>query len=79
MTVDKQNVSTTKSKQIRPPKLPQTSRANSCFVQAKGGIQEKVCAYNERRTVNLTFCLADFVYLIQITSSRRYNTQVFGA
>ena len=27
--------------------------------------QEKLLAYNERRKVNLKFCLADFVYLIQ--------------
>ena len=33
-------------------------------IQAKGGFQEELCAYNERRRVNLKFCLADFVYLI---------------
>ena len=29
------------------------------------GSSEKLCAYNERRRVNLKFCLADFVHLIQ--------------
>ena len=38
---------------------------NSRLVRAKGGFSEKVCAHNDRRRVNLKFCLADFVYLIQ--------------
>ena len=43
----------------------ETSKANSRLVRAKGGFQEKVCAYNGRKRVNLKFCLADFVCLIQ--------------
>ena len=44
---------------------PETSTTNSHLVRAKGGFLEKVCASNERRRVNLKFCLADFIYLIQ--------------
>ena len=53
------------SKQTKPQSCPETSTANSRLVEAKGVFSEKVCAYNERRRVNLKFCLADFVYLIQ--------------
>ena len=31
----------------------------------KGGFLEKLCAYNERKRVNLKFCHVDFIYLIQ--------------
>ena len=34
-------------------------------MRAKGGFYEKLCAYNKRRWVNLKFCHADLVYLIQ--------------
>ena len=40
---------------------------------------DKVCAYNERRRVNLKFCLADFVYLIQTPSRGHYNFCIFIA
>ena len=50
---------------MKPQSRPETSAANSYLVQAKGGCQEKVCTYNERRWVNLKFCLVDFVYFIQ--------------
>ena len=50
---------------MKPQSCPETSKANSRLVRAKGGFYEKVCAYNKRRGLNLKFCLADFVYLIQ--------------
>ena len=55
------------SKQTKLQSCPETSTANFRLVRAKGGNLEKVCACNERRRrrVNLKFCLADFVYLIQ--------------
>ena len=39
----------------------------------------KVCAYNDRGRVNLKFCLADFVYLIQKPSRGHYNFCIFVA
>ena len=39
----------------------------------KGGSYEKLCAYNERREVNLTFSLANFVHLIQKLRSNFLN------
>ena len=33
-----------------------------------------LCVYNERRRVNLKFCVADFVYVIQKASRRHYNS-----
>ena len=39
----------------------------------------KVRAYNERRRVNLNFCLTDFVYLIQKPSRGHYNFCIFSA
>ena len=53
------------SKQMKPQRCPETSTANSRLVRAKGGFKEKLGAQDERRRVNLKFCLADFVYLIQ--------------
>ena len=40
-------------------------------MDAKVGLKETLCTYNERRRVNLKFCLADFAHLIQ-KPSRRY-------
>ena len=39
----------------------------------KGGSYEKLCAYDERRGVNLTFCLAKLVHLIQELRSNFLN------
>ena len=52
---------------------PETSTTNSPLVRAKGGFQEEVSAYNERNRVNLNFCRAHFVYLIQKPSRGHYN------
>ena len=51
--------------------------ANSPLVRAKGGFLEKLCALDERRRVNLKFCLADFVYVIQKPSTGHYNSCIF--
>ena len=61
----KEIFSSRNSKQTKPRNCSETCTANSRLVRAKEGFQEKVCAYNERRRVNLKLCLADFVYLIQ--------------
>ena len=61
----KEILSSRNSKQTKPQSYPETSKANSRLVWAKGGFLEKVCAYNDRRRVYLKFNLADFVYLIQ--------------
>ena len=61
----KEILSSRNSKQTKLQSCPETSTANSRLVRAKGGFLEKVCAYDERRRVNLKFCHADFVYLIQ--------------
>ena len=39
----------------------------------------KVCAYNERRRLNLKFCLTDFVYLIQKPNRVHSNFCIFIA
>ena len=67
------------SKQTKPQSCPETSKANSRLVRAKGGFLKKVCAYNDRRRVNLKFCLADFVYLIQKPSRGHSNFCIFIA
>ena len=74
----KEILSSRNSKQTKPQRCPETSTANSRLVRAKGGFLE-VCAYNERRRVNLKFCRADFVYLIQKRSGGHYNFCVFIA
>ena len=61
----KEILSNRNSKRTKPQSCLETSTANSRLVRATGGFWEKVCAYNERKWVNLKFCLADFVYLIQ--------------
>ena len=39
----------------------------------------RLSAYDERRRVNLNFCLADFVYLIQKPRNGHYNSWVSRA
>ena len=38
---------------------------NSRLLQSKGGFEEILCFYDERRGVNLKFCRMNFVHLIQ--------------
>ena len=75
----KEILSSKNSKQMKPQSCPETNTANSRLVQAIGGFQEKLCAYNERRRVNLKSSLADFVYLIQKPSRGHYNFCIFIA
>ena len=70
-------LSSRNSKQTKPQSCPETSTANSRLVRAKGAFQEKVCAYNERRRINLKFCLADFVYLMQNPSRAHCSSSIF--
>ena len=79
-TADKRNSLKQKFKtNEKRQSCPETSTANSRLVRVKGGFYEKVCAYNDRRGVNLKFCLADFVHLIQKPSRGHYNFCIFVA
>ena len=75
----KEILSSRNLKQTKPQSCPETSTANSRLVQVKGVFKEKVCAYNGRRRVNLKFCLADFVYLIQKPRRGHYNFGIISA
>ena len=55
----------------------ETSRANSLLVQAKG-VFKKLHASKGRKRVNVKFCLADFVYLIQKPNRRALESLYWG-
>ena len=54
-TADKEILPTNNQNKHGCKSCPETSRANSLLVQAKGGFSEQLRAYNERRKVNLQF------------------------
>ena len=74
----KEFLSTSNSKQIKPQTCPETSVANSRLVRAKGGFEEKLCAWEGRR-VDQKFYVADFVSVIQKPSRGHYNSCIFLA